>query len=195
VHDQEESEPCRVRQGGRPAIATFHPSPTVGESRCKELRRVKQKRANTQTPNKPSGLGHTHDNFLDWPRAPAAGHCRPHPAAYSRAPVRGILEGLVDDERGQLIWNALKLTGSARPDDGSMLDGASLCCMTLQCSRVVRCTASVQTAKLDVASCFPRCFGCPASQCKSPREGCCGPQADHSVMSSPSVACRVIKPV
>jgi hypothetical protein len=97
----------------------------------------------------------------------------------------------VDAERGQLIWNALKLTGSARPDDGLMLDGGSLCCMTLQRSRVARCTASVQTANLDVASCFPRCFAYGAIA--NLREGCCGPSTDRPFGDEFSVrACRAI---
>jgi hypothetical protein len=95
----------------------------------------------------------------------------------------------VDAERGQLIWNALKLTGSARgPDDGSMLDGASLCCMTLQCSRVVRCTASVQTAKLHSRRRVVFRVALVAQRASANlRGGCCGggPQTDHSVMSSP----------
>ena len=42
-------------------------------------------------------------------------------------------QDLVDAQRGQLIWNAVKLTGRGRLGDGLVLDGASFSCM-MQCS-------------------------------------------------------------
>ena len=48
-------------------------------------------------------------------------------------------DDLVGVERGQLIWNAVKLTGRGRLGDGLVLDGASFSCM-MQC---FRCDAQV----------------------------------------------------